>query len=81
MYINGHFHFSCRLESTLKFMFDKFPGFLSNLAVYRAADPPKCIAEPWGLVKLHLHIQVQIYTQDDWFKLKLLILFLIDLSG
>lgn len=32
--------FSWRPESTLKFMFDKFLGFLSNLTVYRAADPP-----------------------------------------
>lgn len=39
VHVNGPFHFSWRPESTLKFMFDKFPGFRSNFTVYRAVDP------------------------------------------
>lgn len=60
--------FSCGRGSLLKFMFDKFPGFLGNLAIASAIDPFEGFFWTSGSSASHLHTQVQIYTQGDWFK-------------
>jgi len=54
--------FSCRLESTLKFMFDKFPGFPSNLAVYRAVDPLSVLLNHWDLCTTSAYPSSNIYS-------------------